>query len=115
MMIERLLSRDLARSVSEFPVAALIGPRQVGKTTLAKEFAKSQRAGGWDLYLDLELNSDMARLTDAEMYLESQADRLVVIDEIQRKPDLLTPPSRIGGQEDTSRPLSSSAQPTFSP
>jgi len=89
MMIERLLSRDLSRAVAEFPVVALIGPRQVGKTTLAKEFARS-RAGARHkpLYLDLELSSDMARLADAEMYLESQADRLVVIDEIQRKPDL---------------------------
>lgn len=89
MMIARLLSRDLSRAVAEFPVAALIGPRQVGKTTLAKEFSRS-RAGGRrePLYLDLELGSDMARLADAEMYLEAQTDRLVVIDEIQRRPDL---------------------------
>ena len=85
MMIERILSRDLSRAIAEFPAAALIGPRQVGKTTLAKQFAKTRRR---PLYLDLELSSDMARLTDAEMYLEAQADRLVVIDEIQRRPDL---------------------------
>ncbi|MDD5655937.1 MAG: ATP-binding protein [Elusimicrobia bacterium] len=88
-MINRLLSEDLGRAVSEFPVVAIIGPRQVGKTTLAKEFAKSRKDGSRKyLYLDLELGSDMARLTDAEMYLESQADRLVIIDEIQRRPDL---------------------------
>ena len=89
MMIERLLSRELARAIAEFPVTALIGPRQVGKTTLAKGFARSRRGGRQgSLYLDLELPSDLARLADPEMYLESQADRLVVIDEIQRKPDL---------------------------
>ncbi|MHB2026147.1 MAG: ATP-binding protein [Elusimicrobiota bacterium] len=89
MMIKRLLSLDLSRAVAEFPVTALIGPRQVGKTTLAKEFAKSRaKSRRESLYLDLELSSDMARLSDAEMYLEAQADRLVVIDEVQRRPDL---------------------------
>jgi len=89
MMIKRLLSLDLSRAVAEFPVAALIGPRQVGKTTLAKEFAKSRAKGRREsLYLDLELGSDMARLSEAEMYLEAQADRLVVIDEVQRRPDI---------------------------
>ncbi|MFA5139261.1 MAG: AAA family ATPase [Elusimicrobiota bacterium] len=58
-------------------------------TTLAKDFARSLAGRGRSpLYLDLELNSDLARLTDAEMFLGSQADRLVVIDEIQRRPDL---------------------------
>ncbi len=89
MMIKRLIFRDLARAVSEFPVVALIGPRQVGKTTLAQEFARSRAQGHpQPLYLDLELASDAARLSDAEMYLETQADRLVVIDEVQRKPEL---------------------------
>lgn len=89
MMIKRLLFRELPRAVAEFPVVALIGPRQVGKTTLAKEFARSRRGPHREpLYLDLELTSDMARLADAELYLEAQADRLVVIDEIQRRADL---------------------------
>jgi predicted AAA+ superfamily ATPase len=88
-MIDRLLSRDLSLALAEFPAAALIGPRQVGKTTLAKDLARS-RAGGHDapLYLDLELGSDLARLANAEMYLEAQADRLVIIDEVQRMPEL---------------------------
>lgn len=89
MMINRLLAQDLSQAVAESPATALIGPRQAGKTTLAKEFARSaagSRPG--PLYLDLELGSDMVKLGDAEMFLETQSDRLVIIDEAQRRPDL---------------------------
>lgn len=67
-----------------FPAVALLGPRQTGKTTLARALA----GGRGSVYLDLEAPSDLARLADAEHYLRSQQERLVVLDEIHRVPDL---------------------------
>ena len=61
-------------------------PRQVGKTTLAKEIAKQHKRDA--VYLDLESTVDRRRLTDAEAFLSAQRGKLVVIDEIHRAPDL---------------------------
>jgi len=63
----------------------LIGPRQVGKTTLAKE---TQKQFEKSIYLDLELTSDMNKLLEPELYLSQHLDKLVIIDEIQRMPGL---------------------------
>jgi predicted AAA+ superfamily ATPase len=63
---------------------ALLGPRQVGKTTLALEVAKKRPA----VYLDLESVADRARLSEPELYLAEHEDRLVILDEIQRTPQL---------------------------
>lgn len=87
MMIERPLVADLSLVLREFPAALLLGPRQVGKTTLARRYARTLSPS--PVYLDLELPSDLARLADAEMYLRSCAERLVIIDEVQRRPDLV--------------------------
>lgn len=54
----------------------LLGPRQVGKTTLALEVADAQPS----VYLDLESEADLARLREPELYLEQHADALVVLD-----------------------------------
>lgn len=67
------------------PVVALIGPRQCGKSTLARKLIESHPNA---LYLDLERPSDLAKLSDPELFLESKKDKLVCLDEIQRKPDL---------------------------
>ncbi len=67
-------------------MVGIIGPRQCGKTTLAKMYA-DERPDDF-AYLDLELPSDLARLSEPELYLKSLKDRLIIIDEIQRKPDL---------------------------
>ena len=64
---------------------ALLGPRQVGKTTLARDIAAESPDC---LYLDLESPEDAARLADPGRYLDLHADRLVILDEIQRMPDL---------------------------
>ena len=85
MMIKRDLEPRLLRSLRRFPVVGLVGPRQVGKTTLARVVAREL---GHAVYLDLERPSDAARLTDPELYLEPLAGRLVILDEIQRRPDL---------------------------
>ncbi|MBI5631870.1 MAG: ATP-binding protein [Nitrospirae bacterium] len=85
-MIKRTLQDRLIRSLRNFPVVGIVGPRQTGKTTLAKQIAGSHR--GKVIYLDLELPSDMNRLSDAELFLSSRQDSLVIIDEIQRMPSL---------------------------
>jgi predicted AAA+ superfamily ATPase len=84
-MLRRRMMGELRSRLSRAPVAALLGSRQVGKTTLAKQL---MRALSRTHYLDLERPSDLARLRDAELYLSTLGDRLVVIDEIQRRPDL---------------------------
>jgi uncharacterized protein len=87
-MLNRNIESTLLTSLRRFPVVALVGPRQVGKTTLAKAVAKSL---GRATYLDLERPSDVAKLNDPELYLESlakQPKQLVILDEIQRMPAL---------------------------
>lgn len=85
-MIRRHLIPALGQSMARFPVVALVGARQVGKTTLARALA--QELGKPALYLDLERPSDLAKLAAPELYLEQHADKLVILDEIQRMPAL---------------------------
>lgn len=79
----RLASRILA-SLDQFPATAILGPRQAGKTTLARSIAARLPS----TYLDLDSPSDRQLLTDAEHYLASKEDQLVIIDEVQRVPEL---------------------------
>jgi uncharacterized protein len=72
--------------LAQFPAVALLGPRQVGKTTLA--FSLTGQAENSPLYLDLELPSDRAKLADPELYLSNYEDRLVIMDEIHRLPGI---------------------------
>lgn len=75
---------SLTQRLSEVPAVVLLGPRQVGKTTLALDLAARQEA----LYLDLESEQDRARLAEPELYLSEHLDKLVVLDEIHRVPGL---------------------------
>lgn len=68
------------------PAVVLLGPRQVGKTTLARTLAGERGDGA--VYLDLERESDSLRLSDADAYLRAQRGRLVILDEIHRAPGL---------------------------
>ncbi|MEB2774398.1 ATP-binding protein [Algoriphagus sp. D3-2-R+10] len=86
-MIHRILEHKLIQSLNSMPVVVILGPRQVGKTTLALEFAKPLLDKPVH-YLDLELDSDLAKLDDPESYLRRFENQLLVIDEVQRKPDL---------------------------
>jgi predicted AAA+ superfamily ATPase len=83
-MIPRRLLPALTTALAEAPAVALLGPRQVGKTTLAHEVAKSHLS----IYLDLESEADRAKLAEPELYLAQHADKLVVLDEIHRMPQL---------------------------
>lgn len=84
-MNPRSAQSDLARLLSEFPAVVLLGPRQAGKTTLAQA-----EAGRRDdaLYLDLELPSAQRQLDDPEAFLLAHPKRLVILDEVQRFPEL---------------------------
>ncbi|MFZ4115823.1 MAG: ATP-binding protein [Chthoniobacterales bacterium] len=81
-------SKELQKRFAHFPILAILGPRQVGKTTLAKALAKSWKKGPVT-HFDLEDPDDLARLTDASFVLKSLKG-LVVLDEIQLRPDLFS-------------------------
>lgn len=85
-MFTRRIIVDIKESLTFFPVVSIIGPRQVGKTTLAKQIM--QDYGKPCIYLDLEIQSDLYKLNDAELFLSTHADYLVVIDEVQLKKEL---------------------------
>ena len=89
MNFSRSLYPRLLESLESFPVVGLVGPRQVGKTSLAKQLAADLSAmGNPPVMLDLERPSDLAKLVEPELFLEPLAERLVIVDEIQLKPDL---------------------------
>ena len=75
----------IAALLRQFPVVAVLGARQVGKTTLARQVAAARRAG--TAFYDLENTEDLARLADPRLTLRRERG-LVVIDEVQRLPGL---------------------------
>lgn len=83
-MIERRISAELGHRLNRSPAVALLGPRQVGKTTLAQDVAETRPA----VYLDLESDADRAKLVDPELYLQAHQEELVILDEVQRLPGL---------------------------
>ena len=85
MYLSRIIEESVRASLANNPVVALTGPRQCGKSTLAK-----QLMNGFDqsIYLDLERPSDLLKLEDPEWFLSRQQAKLICIDEIQRRPDL---------------------------
>ena len=86
-MITRRLTEVIQKKLQNNPAVVLTGPRQVGKTTLVFELAGENGA----LYLDLERPRDLAKISDIEAFCELNATRLLVLDEIQRAPDLFAP------------------------
>jgi predicted AAA+ superfamily ATPase len=84
-MLARHMTGRLLKSLGQFPAVALLGPRQVGKTTLTKSVARTWSSS---LYLDLESPEDLLKLSDPAGYLGRHEDKLVIIDEIQRSPEL---------------------------
>jgi len=86
-MIKRHAEAEVRALLRRFPVVALLGPRQVGKTTLALALRRAAGAAA-TRYLDLESPADRAKLADAEAYLDAQRGRLVILDEVHRTPAL---------------------------
>lgn len=83
-MFERYLQQDLFQTLSRVPAVVLLGPRQVGKTTLAKKIGRKFDS----IYLDLEAPDDLVKLQDPTGFLREHRDRLVILDEIQRAPEI---------------------------
>lgn len=90
-MFPRQIIAELNGYLDEFPAVAILGPRQAGKTTLAHQVAGRAMSSGTampTLYLDLETPTDLAQLSDPSAFFARHADRLVILDEVQRAPDL---------------------------
>lgn len=85
--IHRKAEEDIRTALSRSPVVAILGPRQCGKSTLAKEFMKKV---GNTVYLDLQDRMDRNKLNEPELYLDQHRDKLVCLDEIQRMPDFFS-------------------------
>jgi len=83
-MIRRRIKALIKDRLAHLPAVALLGPRQSGKTTLAHAIAEGRKS----LYLDLESPLDREKLADATFYLSAHEDDLVILDEVQRMPEL---------------------------
>ena len=83
-MIERKALSTVIQALDRQAAVALIGPRQVGKTTLALTIAETRPS----LYLDLEDREDRNKLTDPALFLSAYEDQLVILDEIHRTPEI---------------------------
>ena len=83
--IERLLTETLRWSLANFSVTALLGPRQCGKSTLARHVVEDYEDA---VFIDLEKPSDLRKLEDAEFFFHTQKEKLLCIDEVQRRPEL---------------------------
>ena len=86
-MYKRKLGEKVIGALAQNPAVAILGPRQIGKTTLALEIAKGQPS----IYLDLENPEDFQKLQDPNHYLSLHADKLIILDEVQSYPDLFMP------------------------
>lgn len=86
MYIQRMVIPEVINLINTFPVVGIIGPRQVGKTTLAKYLINHTKKDC--LYLDLELPEDQSKLADPQLFLEHYMNRCVILDEIQQIPQI---------------------------
>ncbi len=86
-MIKRRLETNIRESLKTFPAVALLGPRQVGKTTLALNITEKSKA----VYLDLENRLDLEKVKDISSFHDRNADKLIILDEIQRLPEIFAP------------------------
>lgn len=85
MWINRKAENEVRELLALFPAVAILGPRQCGKSSLARRLLDQVNGG---IILDLERPSDQRRLEDAEMFFEANREAMICIDEIQRSPDL---------------------------
>lgn len=87
-MIFRQKQQKLERLLRNFPAVGIIGPRQAGKTTLARQYVNILEDNDRVIYLDLENPRDFAKLGDPVLFFENNMEKLVILDEIQRMPSL---------------------------
>ncbi len=84
-MIDRRHKQAIMRGLADAPAVVLLGPRQVGKTTIARDIAKDVRGS---VYLDLEDPDHAARLANPGLYLDAHCEHMVILDEIQQMPNV---------------------------
>ena len=85
-MLIRYIYNELVEIIHEFPVLGIVGPRQVGKTTIAKLLVKDIKKD--TVFLDLENPRDIAKLTDPMLFFENNQDKCIIIDEVQINKEL---------------------------
>jgi predicted AAA+ superfamily ATPase len=88
MIIRKRYIDEINQLASYFPVIGILGARQVGKTTLAKEMMKMFEKKV--IYLDLEKPSDIAKITEPELYFNLNKEHCIIIDEVQLRPELFS-------------------------
>ncbi len=86
-LLPRNLAVEINKRLQNNPVVAILGPRQCGKTTLARQIVKPLKKS---VYLDLENPADLAKLDDPLAFFSLHEDDLICLDEIQRTPELFT-------------------------
>ena len=85
-MLNRDAITQLTSALKRSPAVALLGPRQVGKTTLAKQLAQTSKREF--VYLDLQDERDRVRLADPNVFFKTHKNALIVLDEVQYAPDI---------------------------
>ena len=83
--LPRHITNRIEQRLATMPAVAILGPRQCGKTTLAKALIKTLENA---VYLDLQRRSDLNKLRDPEAFFEINSNKLICLDEIQRVPEL---------------------------
>jgi predicted AAA+ superfamily ATPase len=86
-MFSRIAQPALATALTWSPAVAILGPRQIGKTTLARALLETHPNA---LYLDLESPQDRAALGDGPLFLQAHADQLIILDEVQHTPEIFS-------------------------
>src|SRR5690606_12679377 len=84
MLIKRRLEKEMVKALERSPSVALTGPRQVGKTTLALNIAETVPS----VYLDLENLLDLEKVRDIAVFHAANRDKLIILDEVQRLPEI---------------------------
>lgn len=87
-MLQRNLHAHISKLLKQFPAVAILGPRQVGKTTLAKQLAAVAKKE--TLYIDLEKQKDRLLLSDIDTFLEEHKNKCIIMDEVQTMPEVFT-------------------------
>jgi predicted AAA+ superfamily ATPase len=85
-MIQREIQTHIKETMQQFPAVGILGPRQIGKTTLALQLAEA--ISPEPIYLDLESPTDLDKLKEPEFYFEEHKDRPIILDEVQRIPEI---------------------------